>query len=194
MDSPAFLAVGLLMGFLCAIAAMVLILLWHKPGRSPDKPAAAPGLEALTGQLRDMQRDLKRIEDQVWAHGLSKDEEIKYWRSSYQAFAEKTIAVLHSCWLGRDDDATARAVYHELLSGLQAIGIEEITPEPGEAVDSGDGRYSIRESRGEAPFVMARLIYPGYQLHLRQTGATYLLAPAVVEIEGVKSQQNTGEV
>ncbi len=173
MGSSVFLVVGILFGFLCAIVATLLILVIPKLN-SPNKE---PTVEEFKNRIGSVRTELRTLEQQIWEYGIGKEEENKTWRRSYQDFVGKIIPVLHSCWLGREDDHTAKAVYNEMMNGLKTIGIEEIIPKYNEAIDINDRKYSVRLSDGDPPYIVNKVIYPGYQLRSRKLDSFYLSQP-----------------
>ena len=182
MDNSLFLVIGVLLGLLFALAATLLLTTYRKPFLSK---ASLP-IETLKKRAGDIRAELQTLEEQLWVYGVDKEEENKKWRRVYRDFASKTINALQSCWIGKDEDPTAKATYDELITGLKTIGIEEIIPKIGDAVDDNDKKVSIRVVSGEPPFVVQRLMYPGYQLNSRHLGTTMILSPAVVEVVGKK--------
>lgn len=180
MSESLFLAIGILLGFLFALTVTLLLSLYSKPA---SHQALMP-IEILKRRVGTIRTELQSLEEQLWVYGVAKEEENKKWRRSYRDFANKTINSLHSCWIGKDEDATAKATYSELITGLKTIGIEEIIPEIGENIDETDKRFSFRVIGGKPPFVVARLVYPGYKLNSSQLGETIILSQAVIEVIG----------
>ncbi len=178
MDSL-LLVIGILLGFLFALAVTLLITSSMKKTVSHKSILS---IELLKKQAGDIRGELLSLEEKLWVYGVGKEEENKKWQRVYRDFASKTINTLQSCWIGKDDDPTSKATYDELLTGLKTIGIEEIIPKIGELVNENDKNISIRVISGKPPYVVKTLVYPGYQLNSRQLGTTMVLSPAIVEV------------
>lgn len=185
MDSSVYLAIGILCGLLYGLTATLILINFTKPNvlNQPSLP-----IEALRKKASGIQGELQELEQQIWLYGIEKEEENKKWRRVYRDFASKTINTLNTCWVGKDDDPTAKATYDELITGLKSIGVEEIRPEIGEKLEEAGQAVSLRVIKGKSPFVVKRLVYPGYQLNSRHLGSIMILAPAVVEVIGQEEE------
>ena len=181
MDSL-LLVIGILLGLLFSVAFTLLLTI--NPKTTP-LPMLLP-IERLKKRTSEIRAELQILEEQLWVYGVDKEDENRKWTRAYMSFANKTINAMQSCWIGKDEDPTAKATYDELITGLKTIGIEEIIPNVGDKVDDNDKKVSIRVINGKPPFVVRRLVYPGYQLNSNQLGTTVVLSPAIVEVTGVK--------
>ncbi|AII60222.1 hypothetical protein X793_05590 [Dehalococcoides mccartyi CG4] len=180
MDNSVYIVIGLLLGMLFALASTLLLLI---PSMKPKTKSTLP-IEILKQRIHEINAELQEVAQQLWIYGVEQEEENKKWRRIYRDFTSKTIDTLHSCWIGRNDDITAKATYDELVTGLKTIGIEEILPNVGEIINEDDDSISIRVIKGDTPFRVIKLVYPGYQLNSRHLKTKIILSPSVVEVIG----------
>ena len=187
MTDSLFLVIGLVFGMLFAIT-VTLVLISQPRERKINQKATntltASSVEQIKAESKSIRDDMEKLEKRFWIYGVEKEEENKKWRRVYRDFASKTINTLYSCWIGREDDATSRATYNELMTGLKAVGIEEIIPVIGQPIKEDQDDISIRSTTGVAPFNVSKVILPGYRLNSRHLDTLMLLAPAVVEVTG----------
>ncbi|MFO7773518.1 MAG: hypothetical protein R6V59_06245 [Dehalococcoidia bacterium] len=187
MQNELYLLLGVLIGFIYTLAvAAIVILLSHQ--KRPKETT----LGNLRNILSKVQEEIHEAQEQVWVYGSGEEEKGRRWRIACINIVGKAVDVLQSCWLGREQDSTASAVYDELLVGLKSVGLEEIKPSLGEEIEENDRYYRIKEREGTSPYKVSRLICPGYYLKLTtdKAGSTeqVLLQPAQVEVIGEKSE------
>lgn len=183
--SDLYLLIGLLLGFIYALAASVIVISWGYQRRKTGSMT----LGNLRNSLQSIQNEINQAQEQIWHYGSAEEELSRRWRIACLAVAGKAVAVLQSCWIGREQDATAQAVYDELLMSLKSVGVEEIAPELGDQIDENDRRYRIRKKNGQYPYEVVRLVQPGYLFKptLGKLAKSYdeiILEPALVEICG----------
>ena len=183
--SDLYLLIGLLLGFIYALAASVVVISWGYQ----RKKAGSMTLGNLRNSLQSIQNEINQVQEQIWHYGSAEEELSRRWRIACLAVAGKAVTVLQSCWIGREQDATAQAVYDELLMSLKSVGVEEISPKLGDQIDENDRRYRIRKKNGRHPYEVVRLVQPGYLFKptLGKLAKSYdeiILEPALVEICG----------
>jgi hypothetical protein len=132
--------------------------------------------------------DARGLEENLLEYGDMREEGIRRWRGLSFEVAKRAVSVLKTCWL-EQEDPLGQIIYSELLGNLKAIGIEEINPRQGESVDINDHRYLVKKKEGIPPFMLRRVIYPGYYFRPRTTRVQepkdeILLEPAHVEVAG----------
>lgn len=188
MQYEIYLLMGALIGFIYALAAAVIAISLSR--RKQTKQTTLGDLRSL---LSKVQEEIQQAQEQVWDYGSGEEEKGRRWRIACTSIAGKAADVLQSCWLGREQDSTARAIYDELLVGLKSAGLEEIKPSLGQEVEENDGRYRIKQKDGYPPYKVSKLICPGYyfKLALNRAGSAeqILLGPAQIEVIGEKSKQ-----
>ena len=192
LDSNVFFALGVLLGLIYTLTISVIIILFSRH----NKPVPT-NLGDLRHSIGNIQQELQKTEKQIWDYGVNEEERTKRWRINCTAMAAKAAGVLQSCWQGQGQDATARAIYHELLTSLGTVGIEEINPNKGDIIEENDQRYRINKKDGLPPYRITTVLYPGYYYRspLEKSSSNegkILLEPAVVEVEntGINSKEN----
>lgn len=188
MQNELYLLIGALIGFIYTLAACVIII--SLSGRRQPKPTTLGNLRTL---LSKVQEEVQQAQEQVWDYGSGEEEKARRWRIACTAVAGKAADVLQSCWLGREQDSTARAIYDELLVGLKSAGLEEIVPSLGQEVEENDRRYRIKQKDGHPPYKISKLLCPGYYFKpaSNKIGVSepILLGPAQIEVMGEKPKQ-----
>jgi len=183
-----YLLLGALIGFIytLAVAAIVILLSRQKRHRETN-------LGDLRNLLSRVQEEIHEAQEQVWVYGSGEEEKGRRWRIACITIAGKAVDVLQSCWLAREQDSTASAIYDELLIGLKSAGLQEIKPSLGQEIEENDRHYRIKEKEGNSPYKVSKLVCPGYYLKLTsdKTGSTeqILLEPAQIELIGEKSEK-----
>jgi len=180
-----YLLIGVLVGFIYTLAASVILISWGQRRKRINQMT----LGNLRSSLESIQKNIQDVEEEVWHYGSAEEERSRRWRIACLAVAGKAIAVLQSCWIGREQDATAQAVYDELLMSLKSVGVEEIAPELGDQIDENDRRYRIGKKDGQHPYEVVRLVRPGYLFKptlgkLAESYDEIILEPALVEVRG----------
>ena len=187
MQNELYLSIGALIGFIYTLAACAIII--SLSGRRQPKPTTLGNLRSL---LSKVQEEMQQAQEQIWNYGSGEEEKARRWRITCTAVAGKAADVLQSCWLGREQDSTARAIYDELLVGLKSAGLEEIMPSLGQEVEENDRRYRIKQKDGYPPYKVSKLLCPGYYFKAsNKTGNSeqIILGPAQIEVIGEKSKQ-----
>jgi hypothetical protein len=191
LQSELYLLLGALIGFIYTLAVAAIVILLSRQKRPKETT-----LGDLRNILSKVQEEIQEAQERVWAYGSGEEEKGRQWRIACITTAGKAVDVLQSCWLGREQDSTASAIYDELLVGLKSIGLEEIKPSLGQEIEESDRHYRIKEREGSSPYRVSRLVCPGYYLKLTtdKTGSTeqILLQPAQIEVIGEKSE-NAGK-
>ena len=188
MQNELYLLLGVLIGFIYTLAVAAIMILLSRPKR-PEK--------ATLGDLRNLlskaQEEIHEAQEKVWVYGTGEEEKGRRWRIACLTITGKAVDVLQSCWLSRDQDSTASAIYDELLVGLKSVGLEEIKPSLGQEIEEDDRQYRIKEIEGHSPYRVSRLVCPGYYLQptTDKAGITeqILLQPAQIEVVGEKSEK-----
>ena len=167
------------------IIATVVISLFTLSKRN----ASSPTLGNIRQQIEGIQKSMEVMQRQIWQYGTNEEQQSKNWRTSCLAVAQKSVNVLQSCWLEREENKHAQAVYDQLLMGLRRVGLEEATPTLGEIVNEGHTPYRIANKEGLPPYHISKVIYPGYNFRIKSGGTydeqdTIILERAVVEITG----------
>ncbi len=188
MQNELYLLIGALIGFIYTLAAAAIIISLGR--RKPPRPTTLGNLRSL---LSKVQEEIQEAQEQVWAYGSGEEGKGRQWRIACTAIAGKAADVLQSCWLGREQNSTARAIYDELLVGLKSVGLEEIKPSLGQEVEENDRTYRIKHKEGAPPYKVSKLLCPGYYFKLASSRAgnveQILLEPAQIEVIGEKSKQ-----
>lgn len=185
MQNELYLVVGALIGFIYTLAAAAIVLtLSYRRKFSPTT------LGDLRSRLTKIQEDVQKTQEQIWDYGSGEEEKARRWRIACTAVAGKATDVLQSCWLGREQDPTAQAIYDELVVGLKSVGLEEIMPSLGQEVEENDRRYRITQKDGYPPYKVSKLLCPGYYFKpaSNKIGVSepVLLEPAQIEVIGEK--------
>jgi hypothetical protein len=179
-----YFVVFILILLIFIIAAVVISLFLFR-----KRTASSPTLGNIRQQIEGIQKSMEDMQRQIWQYGTNEEQQSKNWRTSCLAVAQKAVTVLQSCWLEREENEYAQAVYDELLMGLRRVGIEEAIPTLGETINEEDTPYRIAKKEGLPPFHVSKVIYPGYNFKIKK-GETYdgqdafILERAVVEITG----------
>lgn len=189
MQNDLYVLIGLLLGLICALCGAVVVLSFNNPRRTERTT-----LGDLRNRLAGVQEEMQQAQEQIWSYGTGEEEKARRWRIACTAVAGKAADVLQSCWLGRERDAAARAIYDELLVGLKSVGLEEIRPSLGQEVEENDRRYRIKQSDANPPPLrVSRLVCPGYRfrppLSKTEKSEPILLEPAQIEVIGEKPTQ-----
>ena len=188
MQNELYLLIGVLIGFVYTLAAAAIVISLGR--RKPPEQTTLGNLRSL---LSKVQEEMQEAQEQVWAYGSGEEEKGRRWRIACTTIAGKAADVLQSCWLGREQDSTASAVYDELLMGLKSAGLEEIKPSLGQEVEENDRNYRIKHKEGAPPYRVSKLLCPGYYFKLAsdRTGNAQqiLLEPAQIEVLGEKPKQ-----
>jgi hypothetical protein len=184
MQNDLYLIIGILMGFIFILAAVVIIISFPRL-RSP-KPTTLGDLRKLLSKVQD---DVQQTQERIWDYGSKEEEKSQNWRIACTSVIGKAVSVLQSCWFGREQDATSQAVYDELLNGLKSVGLREIKPNMGQEVTEDDRQYSIKRIEGKAPYKVSKLLCPGYSFK-SEKGEYFekyeyiLIEPALIEVKG----------
>lgn len=188
MQNELYLLIGALIGFIYTLAAAVIVI--SLSGRKQPKQTTLGTLRSL---LSKVQEEVQQAQEQIWDYGSGEEEKARQWRIACTTVAGKAADVLQSCWLGREQDPTARAIYDELLVGLKSAGLEEIMPSLDQEVEENDRRYRIKQKDGYPPYKVSKLLCPGYYFKpaSNMTGVSepILLGPAQIEVMGEKPKQ-----
>ena len=184
MYGDSYLVIFILVLFIFIIAAVVILL-----SLSRKRSVFSPTLGNIRQQIENIQKGMQDMQGQIWQYGTNEEQKSKNWRGSCLAVAQKAVTVLQSCWLEREENEYAQAVYDELLMGLRRVGVEEAIPVLGEIINEEDTLYRIVKKEGLPPFRVSRVIYPGYNFkmkkgHIYDGQDTIILERAVVEIMG----------
>ena len=181
-----YLLIGVLIGFVYTLAAAAIVITLARP-----KPPEQTTLGDLRSRLSRVQEEIQAAQEQVWAYGTGEEEKGRLWRIACTTIAAKAADVLQSCWLGREQDPSAAAIYDELLVGLKSVGLEDIKPSLGQEVQEDDRHYRIKHKEGLPPYRVSRLVCPGYSFKLAsdRTGNAQriLIEPAKIEVIGENS-------
>ena len=146
MQNDLYLLIGALIGFLYTLAAaLIVISLEHR------KTTASTTLGKIRSLISKVQEEIQQAQEQIWIYGSTEEEKARRWRIDCTAVAGKAVSVLQSCWLEREQNATALAVYDELLTGLKSVGVGEIRPSLGQEVEG-----SLKEPRQVHRLLYAR--------------------------------------
>lgn len=188
MQDELYLLLGVLIGFVYTLAIVVIVISFGR--RKQPKQTTLGNLQNI---LSKVQEQIHEAQEQIWTYGSGEEEKGRRWRIACITIAGKAVDVLQSCWLGREQDSTASAIYDELLVGLKSTGLEEIKPSLGQEIEENDRHYRIKEKEGNYPYRVSRLVCPGYYLKLTsdKTGSTeqILLEPAQIEVIGEESEK-----
>jgi len=184
MYGELYLAIFALL-ILIFIVAIVAILTSSARKRSTFSST----LGNIRQQVESIQKGMHDLQGQIWQYGTNEEEKGKNWRISCLSMAQKAVTVLQSCWLEREENEYAQAVYDELLMGLKRVGIEEVVPTLGEVVDEEDTIYRIVKREGQPPFRISKVVYPGYNFKTKLVDVDneqdiIVLERAVVEVLG----------
>ena len=195
MDSNLFFALGVLLGLIYTMTISAIIISFGRNNKT--KPT---NLGDLRRSISSIQQELQKTEKQIWDYGVSEEDRGRRWRTTCCNVAAKAAGVLQSCWQGQKEDTTARAIYHELLTSLGTVGIEEINPNPGDIIEENDQRYRINKRDGLPPYRITTVLYPGYYFRspLEKPSSNegkILLEPAVVDVEksGLSFKENSSK-
>ena len=181
-----YLLIGALIGFIYALAAAAIVVLLGQ-----RKQTKQTTLGDLRSRLAGVQEEIQAAQEQVWAYGSGEEEKGRRWRIACTTMAAKAADVLQSCWLGREEDPSASAIYDELLMGLKSVGLEEIRPSLGQEVGEDDRDYRIKHKEGAPPYRVSKLLCPGYSFKLASDRTAkaqrILIEPAKIEVIGENS-------
>jgi len=186
--SELYFALGTLLGFIYTLAIATIMISFRHQSKT-----VSPTLGDLRRRLEGIQQDIQDMQSKVWNYGSTEEEKSRRWRVACLTVAGKAVAALQSCWLEREQDTSAQAVYDELLLSLKSVGVEEINPSLGEKVEENDRRYRIRKREGFAPYKVSKVLYPGYYFRptlgkISEGQDKILLEPALIEVEGEKEE------
>jgi len=188
LNNELYLLIGALIGFIYTLAAAAIVI-----SLTRKREPRGTTLGDLRSLLSKAQEEIQEAQKQVWIYGTGEEEKTRRWRMACTTVASKAADALQSCWLGREKDSTANAIYDELLTGLKSVGLEEIKPSVGQEVEENDSRYRINHKEGVPPYKLSRLVCPGYYFRLGPSrtgnGEQILIQPAQVEVAGEKSGQ-----
>ena len=187
MNNDLYLLIGVLIGFVYTLAAAAIVITLSRP-KQPKQTT----LGDLRSRLSRVQEEIQAAQEQVWTYGTGEEEKGRRWRIACTTIAAKAADVLQSCWLGRERDPSAAAVYDELLVGLKSIGLEDIKPSLGQEVQEDDGDYRIKHREGAPPYRVSKLLCPGYSFKLasdrKGDAERILIEPAQIEVVGEGSE------
>ncbi len=186
MQNELYLLMGALIGFIYALAAAAIVV--SLSGRRSPKPTTLGNLRSL---LSKVQEEVQQAQEQIWSYGSAEEEKVRRWRIACTAVAGKAVSVLQSCWLEREQNATALAVYDELLTGLKSVGVGEIRPSLGQEVEENDRQYRINKIEGAPPYRVSMLLCPGYYFKptsdkISGDSNSFILEPALIEVSGIR--------
>jgi len=174
-----------------AIGIIITLSRPRKPVSTPSlsETNTSPTLGELRRKVEDIQQDMQDLRLQVWDYGSAEEDRSRRWRIACLAVAGKSISVLQSCWVRRNEDKVTHAIYNQLLTRLESVGLETIEPRPGDEIDPDDRAYVISDTKGRPPYTVSRVLYPGYYLSpeaygLPEQEEKVLLEPAVIEVVG----------
>jgi hypothetical protein len=194
MYDQVYFALGVMIALIYALAIVaIFFLLTPKRPTPPAIPANMSTLSPALGELRrrveNIQQEMQELRKQVWDYGSTEEDRSRRWKIACVAVAGKSVSVLQSCWLGRNEDAVSKAIYDELLTSLISVGLEPIEPKVGDAIDPDGRAYIINKSNGMPPFKVSNVLYPGYYFNPETRGVAgkedkLLLEPAVIDIVG----------
>jgi hypothetical protein len=187
VDANAYLALGVLLGFVYMLAVAAIVVLSSR--RRRNDPSS---LGIIRRSIADVQQELQRTEKQIWEYGRQEEGRSRYWRNTFLDTAVKAAGVLRSCWQEQEQDETARTIYNTLLTGLTSAGFEEIAPGVGDRIQEDDERFRFNERDGQPPYQIKRVLYPGYYFRVRvsepeSSQERILLEQAVVDVETVSA-------
>jgi hypothetical protein len=185
VNNELYLLVGALIGFIYTLAAAAIVITLSRP-KQPEQTT----LGDLRSRLSRVQEEIQAAQEQVWAYGSGEEEKGRRWRIACTTIAAKAADVLQSCWLEREQDPSAAAIYDELSVGLKSVGLEDIKPSLGQEVEADDRNYRIKHKEGAPPYRVSKLLCPGYSFKLAsdRTGNAerILIEPAQIEVVGEK--------
>jgi hypothetical protein len=186
LQNELYLLIGALIGFIYTLAAAAIVISLN--GRKQPKQTTLGNLRSL---LSKVQEEVQQAQEQIWAYGSGEEEKARRWRIACTAVAGKAVSVLQSCWLERDQNATALAVYDELLTGLKSVGVGEIRPGLGQEVEENDRQHRIKKIEGKPPYRVSKLLCPGYYFKpasdkISGDSNNFLLEPALIEVSGIR--------
>jgi len=199
MNNEIYFAIGILSAFVYFIClAVILIVIMGKRTeikivksgqKEPVTIQDTISLATLRMKLDNIQGDLGAAQRQMWEYGIENEEKGKRWRMACMAIAGKSVAAMQSCYLLSETDKTAKDIYDEMLSSLRTVGVMEIRPKDGDTWDEADLRLRIRNKKGDAPYHVCKLVYPGYKFIPSVTDAPdpaneIVLEPAYVDLQG----------
>jgi hypothetical protein len=178
------LLIGVLLGFIFTLAAAAIIIsLGHVKLSRPTT------LGDLRKNLSKIQDEVQAAQERIWDYGRREEEKSQRWRINCTSVIGKSVSVLQSCWYGRNQDSTYQHIYNELLVGLKSVGLREIRPNIGQEIEENDRHYRINKIEGVAPFVVSKLLCPGYYFKPEtgsspETSGPTFLEPALIEVKG----------
>ncbi|MFC1937790.1 hypothetical protein ACFLWY_04470 [Chloroflexota bacterium] len=185
MQNELYLLIGALIGFLYTLAAVMIVI--SLDYRKTTAPTTLGNLRSLISKI---QEEIQQAQEQIWSYGSTEEEKARDWRIACTTMAGKAVSVLQSCWLEREQNATALAVYDELLTGLKSVGVGEIRPALGQEVEENDRQYRVKKMEGKPPYRVSKLLCPGYYFKpasdkISGDPTNFLLEPALIEVSGI---------
>jgi hypothetical protein len=147
-------------------------------------------------QMRRVRERLKALADEAAVaeqafvdYGNPLEQKVQAWRAACQETARRAVAPMRSCWLMREAHPSFEIIYNEMLASLSVVGVRQLAPQPGEAVNPDDVHFVLAAKRGEPPYTVVRTLTPGFFFSPRTRGPKepadeVLLNPAELEVEG----------